>query len=389
LTDASREADFQREEDASERVEQEVSTTVGNDLHRAFIRHIVLRSFAVGLHRQVTPSDVDWRAFSAPSVGPRDERSLGQAAVRAFQAASGAVALPVRRRTAITIFTWMQNIGVIVLLFVGWQLWGTAVAQHHAQNQLRTQFQATLRVHDARQSSAPVSLIPASTAMLQPSEGSGIARLQIPLLGVDQIVVAGTSTGDLSKGPGHYTGTATPGQEGNVAIAGHRTTDGAPFNQLGRLKTGDRIILTTSSDETLTYRVSAAPIAVAPSDVAVLNNFGDNRITLTTCTPEFSAQQRLIVVGQFQRGDIGVPQPAAKTRQTTYHVVDSATASWDFNFVPIVLVELAVLVALGLSSRRIRFRLGRLGLWLVTTPLWLLGLYFLFQSLTSFLPASV
>jgi sortase A len=322
-------------------------------------------------------------------MAPLDERAMGHTVVQAFQAASGAAALPVRRRTAITVFTWMQNIGVIVLLFVGWQLFGTAVAQHHAQSQLRTQFQATLHAHHVSHSSTPVSLIPASTAMVQPSEGSGIARLQIPLLGVDQIVVAGTSTGDLSKGPGHYTGTAMPGQEGNVAIAGHRTTDGAPFNQLGRLRTGDRIILTTTSGDSLTYRVAAAPVAVSPGDVAVLNNFGDNRITLTTCTPEFSASQRLIVVGQFQKGFVGVPQPAAKTQQTIYHVIDSATASWDFNFVPLVLLEIAVLVGLGIGSRRIRLRVGRLGLWLVSTPLWLLGLYFLFQSLTSFLPASV
>ena len=112
-----------------------------------------------------------------------------------------------------------------------------------------------------------------------------MAELQIPAIGVDQFVVSGTDATELSKGPGHYVGTAVPGQAGNVAIAGHRTTNGAPFNRLGQLVRGDRIILTTTSGEHLTYVVSGTPQAVSPSDVAVLNYFGDNRITLTTCTP--------------------------------------------------------------------------------------------------------
>ena len=134
-----------------------------------------------------------------------------------------------------------------------------------------------------------------------------MAELQIPAIGLDQYVVSGTSTADLSKGPGHYVGSAMPGQAGNVAIAGHRTTHGAPFNRLGQLapatnsRPGDRIILTTLSGQRLTYVVTGTPQAVSPSDVKVLNYFGDNRITLTTCTPEFSAAQRLIVVGELQQ----------------------------------------------------------------------------------------
>ena len=62
-----------------------------------------------------------------------------------------------------------------------------------------------------------------------------MAELQIPAIGVDQYVVVGTSETDLSKGPGHYVGSAMPGQAGNVAIAGHRTTHGAPFNRIGQL----------------------------------------------------------------------------------------------------------------------------------------------------------
>ena len=143
------------------------------------------------------------------------------------------------------------------------------------------------------------SLIPATTRVPPSADGSVVAELQIPAIGVDQYVVEGTSSTNLSKGPGHYVGTAAPGQAGNVAIAGHRTTHGAPFNRLGELRRGDRIILTSTSGQHLTYVVSGSPQAVSPSDVGVLNYFGDNRITLTTCTPEFSAAQRLIAVGEL------------------------------------------------------------------------------------------
>ena len=144
-----------------------------------------------------------------------------------------------------------------------------------------------------------------------------VAELQIPVIGVDQYVVSGTDATELSKGPGHYVGTAVPGQAGNVAIAGHRTTNGAPFNRLGNLVRGDRIFLTTTSGEHLTYVVSGTPQAVSPGDVAVLNYFGDNRITLTTCTPEFSAAQRLIAVGMLQESGASPRCPPRHLRTTS------------------------------------------------------------------------
>ena len=137
-------------------------------------------------------------------------------------------------------FTWVRNIGVVVLLFVVWQLWGTAIAQHHAQDQLRSSFEASVHAHEAtsRLPAAGPSLIAADKIVPGPPDGSAVARLQVPAIGIDQIVVMGTAPADLAKGPGHYVGTAMPGQAGNVAIAGHRTTNGAPFNRLGQIDQG-------------------------------------------------------------------------------------------------------------------------------------------------------
>ena len=286
-----------------------------------------------------------------------------------------------------TVFTWIRNLGAIILLFVVWQLWGTAISQHQAQNQLKAAFDASLRAHHPPKATASgPSLIPASTFVPSGGDGSVVAHLQIPSIGVDQYVVEGTNSTDLAKGPGHYVGTAMPGQAGNVAIAGHRTTHGAPFNRLGQLARGDRIILTALSGEHLTYVVSQTPQAVSPNDVAVLNYFGDNRITLTTCNPEFSSTQRLIAVGELKQPTPTVEPPA---KHITYNVANSDTASWDWSLLPAVGVEVCLLLLLGLSYRRFVFWFGTTGKWIILVPLWAAGLYLLFDTLTTFLPATL
>jgi sortase A len=273
------------------------------------------------------------------------------------------------------------------LLFLVWQLWGTSISQHHAQNQLKSQFQA-LEAQHARGSHHPhsTSLIPAATRVSLPADGSVMAEIQIPAIGVDQYVVEGTSEADLSKGPGHYVGTAVPGQAGNVAIAGHRTTNGAPFNGLGHLVPGDRIILTTVYGQTFTYVVSGTPQAVSPSDVGVLNYFGDDRVTLTTCNPEFSSTQRLVVVGKLDRPG---GAPAAPIKDFSYHLVNPATASWNWSLLPAVGVEVSVLLLLALSFRRFGVWFAGRAKWFVLVPLWAAGLYLLFSTLTSFFPAAL
>ena len=283
-----------------------------------------------------------------------------------------------------TAFTWIRNLGVIILLFVAWQLWGTSISQHQDQGQLKSAFDAAVRAHHPpKATAAGPALIPAGTRVPSPPDGTVVARIQIPVIGVDQYVVAGTNATDLSKGPGHYIGTAVPGQAGNVAIAGHRTTHGAPFNRLGQLVKGDQVFLTTTTGEHLTYVVSGAPPSGISSDVAVLNYFGDNRITLTTCTPEFSAAQRLIAVGTLKESGAAEQAPPANV---TYRVENAATASWNWSLLPAVGVEVCLLLLLGLSYRRFNGWFGKPGKWFVLVPLWSAGLYLLFASLTTFLP---
>ena len=123
-----------------------------------------------------------------------------------------------RRERWLSIASWVRNIGVIILLFVVWQLWGTAITQHHSQAQLKNQFQAKVGKVEAKPA---FQLIPSTTKIADPPQGTVMAQIQIPKIDLSQYVVSGTDEDDLAKGPGHYLGTAMPGQAGNVAIAGH------------------------------------------------------------------------------------------------------------------------------------------------------------------------
>ena len=286
-------------------------------------------------------------------------------------------------RRAYVGFGWLRNVGLILMLFAAWQMWGTSIEHAHDQASLRQQFQA----HPGHMVASPArGVIVASTVRLpEPPEGSVVAHLQIPAIGVDQYVVEGTAEGDLAKGPGHYIGTAAPGQSGNVAIAGHRTTYGAPFNRLDQLVPGDPISLTTPSGELLTYVVAQPPAAVPPHDVSILNTFSDNRLTLTTCNPKFSASQRLIVVATLR---LPAATPVPKVVPHKVNVVVGSTG-WNFGYLPGALAILVLLALLGLANKRARGIYGEVGRWLVLTPIWAAALCFLFIVLTKLLPATL
>jgi sortase A len=293
-----------------------------------------------------------------------------------------------RRQRWLTAASWVRNIGAIILLFVAWQLWGTAITQHHSQTALKEQFAAHV-AHGIAPPPAGFTLTPAAVRLADPPPGSVMAELEVPRIGLTQYVVSGTAADDLAKGPGHYLGTALPGQAGNVAIAGHRTTHGAPFNRLAELSPGDPIFLVTTAGQRLTYVVSTAPFAVSPSNVAVLNNFGDDRLTLTTCNPEFSAVQRLIVVAAYQPPGASHPTPMAKARGKAYKLAPAATSNWNLGLLPWVLLVGTTLVLLGIAHRRLARMYGREGRWIVLVPIWIGLLLALFELLTNFLPAAV
>ena len=145
-------------------------------------------------------------------------------------------------------------------------------------------------------------------------------------------------------------------------------------------------ILTSTTGQNLTYVVSGTPQAVSPRDVGVLNYFGDNRITLTTCNPEFSSSQRLVAVGTL-KGPLA--SPAVDSKHVSYHVLNPATASWNWSLLPVVGIVVCLLLLLALSYRRFGLWFEATAKWLILVPLWAAGLYLLFSTLTQFLPAAL
>jgi len=190
--------------------------------------------------------------------------------------------------------------GLVILLFVGYELWFTGIETAREQDRLTTAIEDVWR-HGAGSYSTPEDL-------LKPIPiGSGVAVLRIPRLGRDyaKVVVEGVTKRDLKKGPGHYPGTQLPGQVGNFVVSGHRTTYGAPFNRVGELKDGDAIVVETR-DTWYTYRVTLKEI-VAPTAIEVTYPVPKDRdakpskalITLTSCHPKYSARQRIVIFGEL------------------------------------------------------------------------------------------
>ena len=206
--------------------------------------------------------------------------------------------------------------GSIVLLFVAYQLWGTNVAEARSQDDLEEQFEASLGDGTTGPSSTTTTDPddePGTTTTAAPppppDDGEAIARMVIPDIGVDKIVVEGVSRSDLRKGPGHYPDTALPGQPGNAAIAGHRTTYGAPFHRIDELEVGDEILVTTLQGS-FRYEVTAQQI-VRPTDVEVIEDQGEDRLTLTSCHPKYSARERIVVSAEL----VDDPAPRSPPRR--------------------------------------------------------------------------
>jgi sortase A len=131
----------------------------------------------------------------------------------------------------------------------------------------------------------------------QVETGQGIGRIEIPSIDVDLVVVQGTDTSSLQKGPGHYPETAFPGQGRTIGIAGHRTTYAAPFHDIDEIADGDEITLEMPY-ATFTYTVSRHEI-VEPTQVEIVDDVGRELLVLTACHPLYSAAQRWAVFAEL------------------------------------------------------------------------------------------
>jgi sortase A len=142
-------------------------------------------------------------------------------------------------------------------------------------------------------------------------DGDAIGRIRMPDIGVDKVIVEGTGTSDLRKGPGHYPRTAWPGMRGTVGVAGHRTTYGAPFNEIDELEKGDRVTVEMPYGR-FTYRVEGSKI-VPPTAVEVVRRVRYDRLVLSACHPKYSAEKRIVVFARMV--DARITVDARSTRR--------------------------------------------------------------------------
>ena len=289
------------------------------------------------------------------------------------------------------------TLGVVVLLFVAYQLFGTNLTEARNQSNLAKQFNTAVAAKAPVQTNTPTKQ-PAPDVLPSVPPGGAIDHLVIPSIGVDKYVVEGTNEDDLRRGPGHYTGTAYPGQNGNVAIAGHRTTYGAPFFELNGVKVGDQIRLTDVNNRTWVYIVSQAPVVVSPDDTAVLDPTPFPQLTLTTCNPRFSASSRLIVFARLKGQATAVSPPAPVVSTPSVIPGDQATLANDnlgtgrsSAWTPSILYGLLVIglwVGTRVAINRTR-RWYRVGAYVVGIGICLIPLWFCFENVVLLLPQSI
>jgi LPXTG-site transpeptidase (sortase) family protein len=189
------------------------------------------------------------------------------------------------------------TLGMILLLFAAYEVWGKTAAVNAHQNDLNSQL--------AQEWNGPTAAPSASAGpkadVLPPPDGRAIARLYIPRMNKQWIVVQGVTPADIRFAPGHYPTSAMPGQTGNFSVAGHRTP--AIFWDLDQIHNGDDIVVETK-DYWYVYKATQTEI-VSPHAVQVVapvpNQPGkkptQQMITLTTCNPKFNNYQRLIIHG--------------------------------------------------------------------------------------------
>lgn len=214
------------------------------------------------------------------------------------------------RKVAFSIGEVLITIGLVVLMFALYEVYGKTEIVHAHQSQLDQQL---TQIWDAP-TPAPHDGSKPQTA--QPLAGSALARLYLPVLNMHWVVVEGVALSNIEFAPGHYSGTAMPGHVGNFSIAGHRIP--SIFWNLQELTKGQPIVVQTR-DKWYVYTVTSQEV-VTPTSINVIAAVPDHigvaptkaMMTLTTCNPKWADYQRLVVhavLTQTSSAKAGPPVP--------------------------------------------------------------------------------
>lgn len=302
-----------------------------------------------------------------------------------------------RSRSVVTTGRVLTAVGALVLLFVLYTIFGSALEQRRAQDLLLREFRRDLAVQaDAKSRGGtigggsgllggPATTVPTrpyDIAPPRPALGAPVALLQIPRLRVTQVVVEGTNHAQLRDGPGHHRNTVMPGEPGNAAISGPRLANGGPFRDLDRLRAGDDIQVTTLSGSFL-YRVRTVRTASA-GDPDPLEPTTTNQLTLLTSDPVGIADQLLVVTADLRTQPVAPPAGRrALDAPASENGMSPQAGAWATT---ILALQLLLLVAWG---ARWLYRTWRPATaWIVTTPVLLAALVIFFHQAAGLVPAT-
>jgi sortase A len=299
----------------------------------------------------------------------------------------------------------MITAGVVVLLLVAYQLWGTNLQTSRAQDELQDEFAQALDDSGVVQgpttattgsstttTTEPTRATPSTApAISPPAIGEVVGKISIPSIGVKNFYfVEGTGIEQLKRGAAHYPESPLPGQAGNAAIAGHRTTWGAPFHNIDKMQVGDIVEIETLQGS-FRYEMTEQLI-VDPRDTYVLDDVGDNRLTLTACHPKLSSKQRIVIhavlvgnpVEQLPgQGEDAGPTDSAPVRRAAIDEFESEPiARFPGAWWGLVCVAAWAITRTAAWSLRRSSVLVRAVPYLVGTPICLFLLYLFFESVS-------
>jgi LPXTG-site transpeptidase (sortase) family protein len=214
-------------------------------------------------------------------------------------------------------------------------------------------------------------------------EGAAVAVLEIPAVGVHEVVVEGTTATELTAGPGHLRTSALPGQPGVSVLFGRRASYGGPFRHLDRLRKGDLIIVTTGQG-TMRYEVTSSRTGPA-SDASVFRARASNALVLVTSDPPLLASERLAV----RATPVDEPFAAGARVPGAPLAVDELGLEGDRNAAILLLVWLEVLVVLAFATVLLFSRWKRWPAWIIAVPILAAALWLVYEQASLLLPATL
>ena len=260
------------------------------------------------------------------------------------------------------------GMGVVLALFLVYEFVFTGMREERSQRALLPQFTQRMATGTFGDPAAPVPSGP-------------VAMIEIPSIGTHQIVVQGSSPSDLKQGPGHMPGTPLPGEFGNSVILGHNKLYGGPFGGIHSLHEGDDIVVITGQGR-FAYDVDKV-VTVAPGDKDVIGPALESLLTLVTSKSPTS-NDRVAVVAKLHGKPVAVPQ-----RPQAFAGPDEHGTSGDSSGLLLAIIWSALLAATVAVAIRLHAVWPRAAAHLVTTPVMLLLLWLIFQSLDLLLPGTM